>query len=32
MGGLTTMITAIDNAVNAVSGILYKPYIVPCCL
>ena len=26
------MINAIDNAVNAVSGILYKPYIVPLLL
>ena len=26
------MITAIDNAVNAVSGILYKPFIVPLLL
>ena len=26
------MISAIDNAVNAISGILYKPYIVPLFL
>ena len=26
------MITAVDNAINAVSGILYKPYIVPLLL
>ena len=26
------MIQAIDNVVNAVSGILYKPYVVPLLL
>ncbi|MBQ6926986.1 MAG: alanine:cation symporter family protein [Oscillospiraceae bacterium] len=26
------MLTSIDNAVNAVSGILYKPYVVPLLL
>ena len=26
------MLTNIDNAINAVSGILYKPYVVPLIL
>ena len=26
------MINAIDNVVNAISGVLYKPYIVPLLL
>ena len=27
-----SMINAIDNVVNAISGVLYQPYIVPLIL